>query len=146
MSLRKSPTLTPALLAANRRNASRSTGPRTAQGKASSRLNGLRYGRRSRHYLGFINALADAPPGMVNVVVQRLLAKEYAAHPLFVDIANAAIIAEHELCAGGERRGRKAAKKAPTTSEAGMSMKPKGWEKFISLEPDESMKIKHLYE
>ena len=76
MSLRKSPTLTPALLAANRRNATKSTGPRTAQGKAWSRLNGLRYGRRSHHYMGFINALMDAPPGMVNVVAQRLLAED----------------------------------------------------------------------
>ncbi len=143
MSLRKSPTLTPALLAANRRNATKSTGPRTAQGKAWSRLNGLRYGRRSHHYMGFINALMDAPPGMVNVVAQRLLAEEYAAHPMFVDIANAAIIAEHEMCAG-ERRGRKAAKKSPTTSEAGISMKPKGREIAISLEPDEFMKLKHL--
>ena len=101
MSLRKSPTLTPALLAANRSNAGKSTGPRTAQGKAWSRLNGFQYGRRSHHYMGFINALMDAPPGMVNVVAQRLLAEEYAAHPMFVDIANAAIIAEHDLCTGG---------------------------------------------
>jgi hypothetical protein len=42
MSLRKSRTLTPALLASNRRNAKKSTGPRTAQGKAWSRLNRLR--------------------------------------------------------------------------------------------------------
>ena len=146
MSLRKSPTLTPALLAANRRNAGKSTGPRTALGKAWSRLNGLRYGRRSHHYVEFINALADAPPGLVNVVAQRLLAEEYAAHSLFVDIANAAIMAEHGLCAGGERRGRKAARKSPATPEAGMSMKLKGWEMFISLEPDEFMKIKYLYE
>ena len=144
MSLRKSPTLTPALLAANRSNAGKSTGPRTAQGKAWSRLNGFQYGRRSHHYMGFINALMDAPPGMVNVVAQRLLAEEYAAHPMFVDIANAAIIAEHDLCAGGERRGRKAAKKSPTTSEAGISMKLKGREIAISFEPDEFMKLKHL--
>ena len=39
MSLRKSPTLTPALLASNRRNAKKSTGSRTAWGKAWSRLN-----------------------------------------------------------------------------------------------------------
>jgi len=34
MSLRKSPALTPPLLEANRRNAKKSTGLRTAQGKA----------------------------------------------------------------------------------------------------------------
>jgi hypothetical protein len=47
VSLRKSPTLTPALLAANRRNAKKSTGPRTARGKAWSRLNSLRHGCHS---------------------------------------------------------------------------------------------------
>ncbi len=111
MSLRQSPTLTPALLAANRRNATKSTGPRTAQGKAWSRLNGLRYGRRSHHFDGFINALMDAPPGMVNVVAQRLLAEEFAAHPMFVTIANAAISAEHDLCTGDEWRGGRPQKK-----------------------------------
>ena len=44
MSLRKSPTLTPARLEANRRNAQKSTGPRTARGKSQSRMNSLRTG------------------------------------------------------------------------------------------------------
>ncbi len=35
-------------IAANRRNALKDTGPRTPRGKASSRLNALRYGLRSR--------------------------------------------------------------------------------------------------
>ena len=39
MSLRKSPTLTPALLTARRQNTKKSRGPRTARGKAWSRLN-----------------------------------------------------------------------------------------------------------
>jgi hypothetical protein len=45
-----SPTMTPARLEANRRNgrnARKSTGPRTAQGKSQSRLNSLREGNRS---------------------------------------------------------------------------------------------------
>ena len=46
MSLRKSPTRTAASLAANRANAQKSTGPRTAGGKARARLNRLRHGRR----------------------------------------------------------------------------------------------------
>ncbi len=44
MSLRKSPTRTPALLAANRANAQKSTGPRTARGKAQITLNPLKHG------------------------------------------------------------------------------------------------------
>ena len=41
MSLRKSPQLTPALLAAARDNAQHSTGPRSAAAKQNSRLNAL---------------------------------------------------------------------------------------------------------
>ena len=41
MSLHKSPTLTPALVASHRRNAKKSTGPRTAQGTAWLWLNRL---------------------------------------------------------------------------------------------------------
>jgi hypothetical protein len=50
MSLRKRPTLTPALLAANRRNAQKSTGPRTEEGKRRVMLNGLKHGLRSRSF------------------------------------------------------------------------------------------------
>jgi hypothetical protein len=45
MSLRKSPRRTRALLAANRRNARKSTGPRTATGKRHSAWNAMRHGR-----------------------------------------------------------------------------------------------------
>ena len=45
MSLRKSPRLTPALLAAARRIAQHSTGPRTAAAKQNSKLNALKHGR-----------------------------------------------------------------------------------------------------
>jgi hypothetical protein len=47
MPLRKSPKRTRALLAANRRNSRKSTGPRTAGGKQHSAWNALRYGRRT---------------------------------------------------------------------------------------------------
>jgi len=47
MSLRKSPTRTPALLAANRANSRKSTGPRTERGKARAALNPLKHGRRA---------------------------------------------------------------------------------------------------
>jgi len=45
MPLRKSPRLTPALLAAARRNAQHSTGPRSAAAKQNSKFNGLKHGR-----------------------------------------------------------------------------------------------------
>ena len=47
MSLRKSPTMTPARIEAYRRNARKSTGPRTERGKAQSRMNRLKLGTRS---------------------------------------------------------------------------------------------------
>ncbi len=49
MSLRRSPTLTPAALAARRANALKSTGPRTERGKAWSSLNALRHGWDARN-------------------------------------------------------------------------------------------------
>jgi hypothetical protein len=49
MPLRKSPRRTRALLAANRRNSRKSTGPRTATGKRQSAWNAIRHGRRARH-------------------------------------------------------------------------------------------------
>jgi hypothetical protein len=45
MPLRKSPVRTPALLAANRANARKSTGPRTPRGKARVSLNSFKHGR-----------------------------------------------------------------------------------------------------
>src|SRR5208337_3803315 len=46
LSLRKSPQLTPELLAAARQNAQHSTGPRSAAAKQNSRLNALKHGGR----------------------------------------------------------------------------------------------------
>ena len=48
MSLRKSPTLTPASLAARRQNSNKSTGPRTPAGKQVSRFNALKHGVYAR--------------------------------------------------------------------------------------------------
>ena len=55
--LRKSPVRTRALLSANRANALKSTGPRTARGKHASALNALRHGRRAQISLCWV------PPG-----------------------------------------------------------------------------------
>lgn len=47
MPLRKSPVRTPALLAANRANALKCTGPRTPEGKARASMNSLKHGRHA---------------------------------------------------------------------------------------------------
>ncbi len=60
MSLRRSPQLTPASLAARRANALHSTGPRTAAGKARSCLNALRHGRRARDLRGKLARIGDS--------------------------------------------------------------------------------------
>jgi hypothetical protein len=60
MSLRRSPLLTPRALAARRANALKSTGPRTAQGKARSCLNALRHGRRARDLRAKIDRMGDS--------------------------------------------------------------------------------------
>lgn len=55
----KSPLLTPAALAARRANALKSTGPRTARGKARSCLNALRHGRRALNLRAKIERTGD---------------------------------------------------------------------------------------
>ena len=101
MSLRKPPTLTPARIAANRRNARKSTGPRTAQGKARSRLNGLRDGWRSPTYRALFRALAYAPPCSVNrVVAAHKLTPEEASHPVFCSMVDMFRRVERDIFAG----------------------------------------------
>jgi hypothetical protein len=100
VSLRKSPTRTPALLAANRRNALKSTGPRTRRGKAWSRLNPLREGWNSREYVNFITALMNAPPGRVVLVANALLSAQEVHHPLFLETADLAVRIDFEMCTG----------------------------------------------
>jgi len=87
MSLVKPRVPSPAGIAANRRNAQKSTGPRSARGKAQSRLNRLRNGGRSRLYLGLMQKLIDAPPGEVARTARKALTPELAAHPLFRQLA-----------------------------------------------------------
>ena len=97
MSLRKPLTLTPARLEANRRSAQRSTGPRTLQGKAQSRMNGLRNGSRSRLYLDVLQALVSAPPCAADQMARAILTPELAAHPLFAELVEVARQAEMEV-------------------------------------------------
>jgi hypothetical protein len=97
MSLRKSPTMTPARLEANRRNSKKSTGPRTVRGKAQSKMNSLRTGDRSAHYRNFILLMLMAPPCSVGRVAQGLLTREQAAHLLFAKAVDMFYRAEGEV-------------------------------------------------
>jgi hypothetical protein len=97
MSLRKSPTLTPARLEANRRNARKSTGPRTARGKAQSRMNSLRSGSYSPSYRKLLRALLEAPICAVDSTARAILTPEQAAHPVFAAAVDLVRQAEFEL-------------------------------------------------
>jgi hypothetical protein len=104
MSLRKSPTLTPALLASNRQNAKQSTGPRTARGKAWSRLNRMRHGARSPEFINFLKALFDAPDGRMAATAQALLASKPVLHPVFLELAKMSLQVEIDICEESRRR------------------------------------------
>lgn len=105
MSLRKPPTLTPALLAAVRQNSKKSTGPRTARGKARSRLNRMRHGARSPEYIQFFKALFDAPNGHMTAMARSLLASMQVIHPVYRDLADLSLQVEMDICEES-RRGR----------------------------------------
>jgi hypothetical protein len=96
MALRRSP-MTPARLEANRRNARKSTGPRTPRGKSQSRLNGLRSGGRSRLYHDLLLALSDAPPGGVARTARAALTPAQARHPLFAELVETFRQAESDV-------------------------------------------------
>ena len=119
MSLRKSPTGTPTFLEANRRNAQKSTGPRTRRGKAQSCLNRLKTGGRSRVYRGLWHGLLHAPPCAVERTARALLTREQAAHPVFAELVDLSRWAE-SMVVMDERRHREllaAKQKAWATSE-----------------------------
>jgi len=89
--------MTPGRIEANRRNAQKSTGPRTARGKAQSRLNGLREGGRSRLYRGLMLSLLNAPPCAVEKTARAAVTPEQAAHPLFTELVEMFRQAEIEV-------------------------------------------------
>ena len=103
MSLRKSPTLTLARIEASRRNAQKSTGPRTSRGKSQSRMNSLRTGGRSPLRRDLLLALLDAPPYFIDKVAQAILTREQAVHPMFSQIVDLFRQAEIEVVLGQRR-------------------------------------------
>jgi hypothetical protein len=94
VSLRKSPTRTPAFLEAIHRNAQKSTGPWTVRGKAQSCLNRLKTGERSRVLRRLRDGLLEAPPGAVQATARALLSREQALHPVFDELVGLARWAE----------------------------------------------------
>ncbi len=84
MSLRKSPTLTSAALAANRANAASSTGPRTVAGKQRARRNALQHGRYAASDVSrqTMLALGESPEEFENLY-QTLLCAYDPADPLW---------------------------------------------------------------
>ena len=117
MSLRKSPTRTPAFLEAIRRNAKKSTGPWTVRGKAQSCLNRLKTGARSRVFRQLWLGLLDAPPGAVAATAGELLTREQAAHPVFAELVDLSRWAE-SMTAMDERRLRELVAAKQTESGA----------------------------
>ena len=74
MSLRKSPELTPALLAAARQNAQHSTGPRSPAAKQNSKLNALKHGGRVRDENRCLAMLAlGEDPEQLQTLTQELM-------------------------------------------------------------------------
>jgi len=97
MSLLKPCVSSSARIAANRRKARKSTGPRSARGEAQSRLNRLRNGARSRLYQDVMWKLMDAPPGAVARMARATMTPKPAAHPLFAELAQIFCQAEVEV-------------------------------------------------
>lgn len=87
MRLRESATVTPAKLEANRRNARKSTGPRTTAGKLRSRLNRLRHARRSAIYRDLLVQIMDAPPGELQEVAAGLFTPALLERPAIASLA-----------------------------------------------------------
>ena len=85
MSLVKSPTLTAAKLAANRSNAAKSSGPRSARGKERTRLNALKTGVRSPTFRNLAWAIGGTLYS-AEEMTRGLLKPGEANHPLFVNL------------------------------------------------------------
>jgi hypothetical protein len=90
-------------LAANWSNAQKSTGPRTARGKAQSRLNALRTGERSVLLNRVFQALVDAPIYAIDETARAVLTPEQAVHPLFAQMVALFRALEFGMMAPSER-------------------------------------------
>ena len=85
MSLRKSPTRTPAFLAANRANPQKCTGPRTPEGKTPVALNALHHGLKARSFFSHLTKSRRASEefnGLYRALYAALLPDETGIHLL----------------------------------------------------------------
>jgi len=85
MPLRKSPTRTPAFLAANRANPQKCTGPRTPEGKTPVALNALHHGLKARSFLSHLAKSRRASEefnGLYRALYAALLPDETGIHLL----------------------------------------------------------------
>jgi len=128
MSLRKPYVLPPARLAAHRRTARQSTGPRSTRGRAQSRLNRLRDGSRSWLFQDLRCTLTDAPPASVAGTARWTMTPELAAHPLFAELGQIFCQAEAMvvLTRRAVREERTPQKDCFYANEATKSMKTRG--------------------
>jgi hypothetical protein len=85
MSLRKTPNLTPARFEAHRRNALKSTGPRTARGKAPSRVNSLRSWGPARFMHDLCLMRLDARPCSMDRGARAQLTPEQSVRPFLAE-------------------------------------------------------------
>ncbi len=73
MSLRKKPIVTAAMIAANRRNSQKSTGPKTERGKAFVALNSMKHGRRAQNFRAIL-ARAGQSLDLFDWILERICA------------------------------------------------------------------------
>src|SRR5215469_12485977 len=81
-------TVTPDRLAANRRAARKSTGPRTAAGKSRSSLNALRGGCRSKTIELLLEVISEAPQGGVLRMARQKMTPAQLSLPTVADTLN----------------------------------------------------------
>lgn len=119
MSLLKPRIMTPARLAASRRNGLKSTGPRTPRGKAQSRMNLLRGGGSLSAYRNLLRALVEAPPGAADEAARAVLTPEQYAHPKFAKLVDIFRQADGEVAGSAKRLDP-----GPATGAGGASVSP----------------------
>jgi hypothetical protein len=104
MSLRKSPTRTPALLAANRANAQKCTGPRTPEAKTRVALNALRHGLKAQSFFSHLAKSRRAREefnGLYRALYAALLPDETG-----IDLLKRTVLTGLGDKAGGQAMGR----------------------------------------